>query len=67
VDEAAYRERFLTSAWDDFATEIGQLRAAGCIKDSLRLTPEGLAWSDGIGPLLFSSRVRAAMRAYELR
>jgi oxygen-independent coproporphyrinogen III oxidase len=67
VDEAAYRERFLTSAWDDFATEIEQLRAAGFIEDSLRLTPEGLAWSDGIGPLLFSGHVRAAMRAYELR
>ena len=67
VDEAAYIERFRTSAWDDFATEIGRLRAAGFIEDSLRLTPEGLAWSDGIGPLLFSDRVRAAMRAYELR
>jgi oxygen-independent coproporphyrinogen-3 oxidase len=67
VDEAAYRERFLTSAWDDFAAETGQLRAAGFIEDSLRLTPKGLAWSDGIGPLLFSSHVRAAMRAYELR
>jgi oxygen-independent coproporphyrinogen-3 oxidase len=67
VDEAAYRERFLTSARDDFAAEIRQLRAAGFIEDSLRLTPEGLAWSDGIGPLLFSTRIRAAMRAYELR
>ncbi|HTJ69732.1 MAG TPA: STM4012 family radical SAM protein [Actinospica sp.] len=69
VDEAAYVERFRTSAREDFAAEIGQLRDAGFIADSssLRLTPEGLAWSDGIGPLLFSDHVRAAMRAYELK
>lgn len=67
LDEHAYRERFRTSPRDDFAPEIARLRAAGFIEDALRLTPEGLAWSDGIGPLLFSSRVREAMRAYELR
>ncbi|ACU70098.1 Coproporphyrinogen dehydrogenase [Catenulispora acidiphila DSM 44928] len=33
----------------------------------LRLTPEGLAWSDAVGPMFFSEQVRAAMRAYELK
>ncbi|WP_103503084.1 STM4012 family radical SAM protein [Streptomyces sp. SM14] len=33
----------------------------------LRLSPEGLAHSDAIGPRLFSPAVRAAMDSYELR
>jgi oxygen-independent coproporphyrinogen III oxidase len=67
IDEAAYVARFGTSPQDDFAAEIAQLREAGFLADELRLTPEGVAWSDGIGPLLFSDPVRVAMRAYELR
>ena len=67
LDEATYAERFGTSPRDDFSSQIVQLREAGFLADELRLTPEGLAWSDGIGPLLFSEPVRAAMRAYELR
>ena len=35
--------------------------------DSIRLTPEGLAHSDAIGPMLFSPRVRALMDGYEAR
>ena len=35
--------------------------------DRLRLTPEGLAWSDAVGPMFFSEQVRTAMRAYELK
>jgi len=34
---------------------------------TLRLTPEGLAHSDAIGPELFSPAVRAAMAAYETK
>ena len=34
---------------------------------AIRLTAEGLAHSDAIGPALFSSRVRALMDAYEAR
>ena len=67
LDEAAYAERFGTSPRDDFSSQIVQLREAGFLADELRLTPEGLAWSDGIGPLLFSDPVHGAMRAYELR
>ena len=68
LDEPAFHERFGTDPQDALAPEINQLRAAGFLEDPhLRLTPEGLAWSDGIGPLLFSARVRDAMRAYNLR
>ena len=67
LDEAAYAERFGTSPRDDFSPQIAQLRDVGFVADELRLTSEGLAWSDGIGPLLFSDPVRAAMREYELR
>jgi coproporphyrinogen III oxidase-like Fe-S oxidoreductase len=35
--------------------------------DEVRLTPEGLAHSDAIGPALFSPRVRTLMDAYEAR
>ena len=67
LDEAAYVERFGTSPRDDFSAQIAQLAADGFLADESRLTPEGLAWSDGIGPMLFSGPVHAAMRAYELR
>ncbi|MFD8345555.1 coproporphyrinogen III oxidase family protein, partial [[Kitasatospora] papulosa] len=33
----------------------------------LRLSPEGLAHSDALGPELFSPAVRAAMAAYEAK
>ncbi|MFB9719119.1 STM4012 family radical SAM protein [Planobispora longispora] len=38
---------------------------AGAVR--LRLTPEGLAHSDAIGPALFSGRARELMAAYETR
>ena len=34
--------------------------------DSLRLNDEGLAWSDTIGPWLYSDAMTARMSAYEL-
>ncbi len=34
-------------------------------KDLLRLSADGLAYSDALGPELFSDSVRAAMAAYE--
>jgi oxygen-independent coproporphyrinogen-3 oxidase len=67
LDEAEYAQRFGTSPREDFADEIARLGSAGFLADALRLTPDGLAWSDGIGPMLFSDPVRAAMRAYELK
>lgn len=68
VDEAAYVQRFGSSPHDDFAAPLAQLGSVGFLGDeALRLTPEGLAWSDAIGPFLFSDPVRTAMRAYELK
>ena len=42
-----------------------QVMAAGF--GLLRLSPEGLAHSDALGPALFSPAVRAAMASYELK
>lgn len=67
VDEAAYVQRFGSSPLEDFAGPLAQLRSSGFLDEGLRLSPEGLAWSDAIGPLLFSDSVRTAMRAYELK
>ncbi|MFI7498158.1 STM4012 family radical SAM protein [Streptomyces sp. NPDC049687] len=66
VDE--YRARFGSAPADDFGPELGCLADRGWLSDDsavLRLTPEGLAHSDAIGPDLFSPAVRAAMAAYE--
>ncbi|WP_326769245.1 STM4012 family radical SAM protein [Streptomyces sp. NBC_01591] len=70
---ADYRERFGTSPADDFPLELARFEARGWLDASagasglLRLSPEGLAHSDALGPELFSSDVRAAMAAYELK
>ncbi|KOG42436.1 STM4012 family radical SAM protein [Streptomyces resistomycificus] len=64
-----YRARFGGAPADDFAPELERFADRGWLTDSdptvLRLTPEGLAHSDAIGPELFSPAVRAAMAAYE--
>ncbi|MER6124627.1 STM4012 family radical SAM protein [Streptomyces sp. NPDC001795] len=67
---ADYRARFGSIPTDDFGTELRCLTDRGWLQDDalhtiLRLTPEGLAHSDAIGPELFSPSVRAAMAAYE--
>ncbi|MGW2180511.1 STM4012 family radical SAM protein [Streptomyces sp. NPDC001732] len=68
-----YRGRFGTSPADDFPAELARFEARGWLDASaggsglLRLSPEGLAHSDALGPELFSPGVRAAMAAYELR
>ncbi|MEU6526321.1 STM4012 family radical SAM protein [Streptomyces sp. NPDC046924] len=68
---ADYRTRFGTTPRDDFGAELSRLAERGWLADDdastpvLRLTPEGLAHSDAIGPDLFSPAVRAAMAAYE--
>ncbi|MGW0944827.1 STM4012 family radical SAM protein [Streptomyces sp. NPDC002623] len=65
-----YRARFPGSApADDFGPELERVAGRGWLTDAdpttLRLTPEGLAHSDAIGPELFSPAVRDAMAAYE--
>lgn len=76
LDEAEYAVKFGAEARAEFAEPLELLREHGLLEDPppalgegrrLRLTPEGLAWSDAVGPLLFSEPVRAAMRAYALK
>ena len=77
---AEYRARFGTDPRDDFPAELAEFAARGWLDTDardraagdgagpvLRLTPEGLAYSDALGPALFSPEVRAAMAAYEPR
>ncbi|MEV8391655.1 MULTISPECIES: STM4012 family radical SAM protein [unclassified Streptomyces] len=68
--EADYRERFGSGAAEDFPAELARFAALGWLDESaptglLRLSPEGLAYSDALGPALFSPAVRASMAAYE--
>ncbi|CNE38509.1 oxygen-independent coproporphyrinogen III oxidase HemN [Mycobacterium tuberculosis] len=70
VDRAAYRARFGGDPLNDFAAVLAPFEDRGWLETSdtaLRLTPEGLAYSDAIGPALFSSRVQTLMDAYEAR
>jgi oxygen-independent coproporphyrinogen-3 oxidase len=70
LDKADYLNRFGAPPHNHFATELTALESAGFLaaeSGRLQLTAEGLAWSDAIGPLLFSDRVRAAMQAYALK
>ncbi|WP_328430210.1 STM4012 family radical SAM protein [Streptomyces sp. NBC_00443] len=66
---ADYQARFAATPLDDFGTELHRLADRGWLAEAasahLRLTPEGLAHSDAIGPELFSPAVLAAMAAYE--
>ncbi|KAB8168871.1 coproporphyrinogen III oxidase family protein [Streptomyces sp. 3MP-14] len=69
---AEYRERFGTAPQDDFPGELAELADRGWLAEEdagrlLRLTDEGLAHSDAVGPAFFSPAVRAAMAAHEPR
>ncbi|MGV9990518.1 STM4012 family radical SAM protein [Streptomyces sp. NPDC003374] len=69
---ADYRARFGSSPLEDFAAELGRFGDRGWLdgsagEDVLRLSPEGLAYSDALGPELFSAAVRTRMAAYELK
>lgn len=69
---ADYRQRFGTAPDAHFASELALFAAHGWLDESagpevLRLSAEGLAHSDVVGPVLFSPAVRAAMDAYEPR
>ncbi|PRY19557.1 STM4012 family radical SAM protein [Pseudosporangium ferrugineum] len=67
VDASAYEERFTTRHDDDFP-ELAALVDRGWLHpDHARLTPEGLAHSDAIGPWLTSAPVRAAMATSPIR
>ncbi|MEU1369895.1 STM4012 family radical SAM protein [Streptomyces sp. NPDC005803] len=68
-----YRERFGTAPDEDFPEELARFEGRGWLDGEaaaagrLRLSPEGLAHSDAVGPDLFSPAVRAAMAAYQLK
>jgi oxygen-independent coproporphyrinogen-3 oxidase len=68
LHRTTYRERFGTDAASDFDltgfVERGWLEENATV---LRLTPEGLAHSDSIGPALFSPGVSGLMTSYEVR
>ncbi|GAA4968285.1 oxygen-independent coproporphyrinogen-3 oxidase [Nonomuraea thailandensis] len=64
MSRGLYAERFGSDVLDDFP--LGSFADRLTITDStVALTPEGLAYSDAIGPALFSPRVRALMDGYE--
>ncbi|WP_328862398.1 STM4012 family radical SAM protein [Streptomyces sp. NBC_00306] len=65
-----YRQRFGHHPALDFGAELERFASLGWLDDTaapdrLRLSAEGLAHSDALGPELFSPAVRAAMAAYE--
>ncbi|WP_405440060.1 STM4012 family radical SAM protein [Streptomyces niveus] len=67
-----YRERFGSRPADDFPAELDRFADLGWLDTDagpglLRLSPTGLAYSDALGPALFSPAVRAAMAAYEAK
>ncbi|WP_067483052.1 STM4012 family radical SAM protein [Actinomadura hibisca] len=70
LDRAAYKARFGSDAAADFASDLSAFADRGWLNETasaLRLTPEGLAHSDAIGPALFSPDVQNLMNAYEAR
>ncbi|MFE7526305.1 STM4012 family radical SAM protein [Kitasatospora sp. NPDC057542] len=68
---ADYRARFCSSPAEDFPVELAEFAERGWLAEGdaefLRLSPEGLAHSDTVGPMLFSPEVRALMTAYEAK
>jgi oxygen-independent coproporphyrinogen-3 oxidase len=69
---ADYRARFGSTPQQDFPAETASFAARGWLDEDaaptvLRLSPEGLAHSDAVGPALFSPTVRAAMSAHQVR
>ncbi|MCI4066928.1 STM4012 family radical SAM protein [Micromonospora sp. R77] len=64
VDPTAYRARFGRSPVEDFPDLRRLVERGWAGEGGLRLTPDGLARSDAIGPWLTSPEVRAAMSGY---
>ncbi|MGW0706147.1 STM4012 family radical SAM protein [Streptomyces sp. NPDC002643] len=70
---ADYRREFGSEPYDDFPVELERLASRGWLADVdvtaelLKLSDEGLAHSDAVGPEFFSPVVRDLMAEYELR
>ncbi|MFI5532697.1 STM4012 family radical SAM protein [Kitasatospora sp. NPDC051853] len=65
-----YRRRFGSTPAEDFPAELASFAGRGWLAGAggrLTLTAEGLAYSDAVGPALFSPAVADAMAEYELR
>lgn len=67
---ADYRSQFGVDPHEHFGTELDRWTERGWLRsdgDRVQLTALGLAYSDALGPELFSPQVRAAMAEYEGR
>ncbi|WP_242906170.1 STM4012 family radical SAM protein [Actinomadura terrae] len=70
LDRTSYRARFATDPFEDYNADLTSFAKREWIEstpDTIKLTPEGLAHSDAIGPALFSRDVRERMASYEAR
>ncbi|AQZ66347.1 Hypothetical radical SAM family enzyme in interesting gene cluster [[Actinomadura] parvosata subsp. kistnae] len=65
MSRSLYAERFGTDVLDDFPLATTFAGWLTITDTTITLTPEGLAYSDAIGPALFSPQVRALMDGYE--
>ncbi|MEV4556014.1 STM4012 family radical SAM protein [Kitasatospora sp. NPDC049285] len=71
VDLTTYRQRFGAAPAEDFPAELAEFAARGWLADGggerLVLSAEGLAYSDAVGPRLFSAEVRERMAGYQAK
>lgn len=69
LDAADFERRFSTQVIEEFP-ELAVLEDAGYVESDetrAKLTPQGVEWSDAIGPWLYSKRVLELSAEYELR
>lgn len=67
LERSLYRQRFGSDAVEDFP-QLGQLERCGLAvttSGQVTLTPEGLAWTDAIGPWLYSDHVSRLSEGYQ--
>ncbi|MFF0967211.1 STM4012 family radical SAM protein [Streptomyces sp. NPDC003703] len=65
-----YADLFGSLPQDDFPAQFALVTGRDWVREDggrLRLTLEGMAWADAIGPLFFSHRVNEAMSSYRDR
>ena len=69
INKTRYQTHFGSTLSQDFPqlTELETLGLAHTIHNHVRLTPAGLAWSDVIGPWLYSPAVQKLSQNFELR
>ncbi len=69
LDLAYYRKLFSTEAKDDFVElrEFVEQGLAEIKEDKMTLTDEGMAYSDAIGPMMISAKVRRLMESFDYK